>query len=927
MAVHFLLDYGDRRGSVAAASTSGHRHVVDVDVEVVNLEMRLSPVFEYLLSFFTRAEEDDGEVDGGGGAGEEEKKKENEASRREEEIRALLSSAVQDALEEARGGFLDAHALVLDALFFAWVKDMPIAIPCDPFLARAKWKLSTNLFASLVKGAGLESHLKQKLRNVLEHVFQHLAAELLDQSVDISDISHDSAHVPTERASDDDVSAPTAVPTCTLQGEAWSACKQSISRWERLKCSSSSNATDVASAVDIARRAVGSYSHSGRLTGSMLLCSSRFHASRSAVRLEETRRATVERELIAVLNRITGGDTRLGNDQGLTTRSSDGEDDVFLAAALLNPLLTAPQMTLSRLIHVAAKHASQAPFLLLAFSAQPGLASVQLEPTEPPFMLTLLARVLRNPPSELGGFNQLLGITTFAAALFQKQRCSPKKTHDASSGVRGADPPLFGQQRLAVARRSHLDQREGLLMTVLPVLFCQTNDSSGRDAGGPGSGSEGEYRALEILHSLFVGHNYDATDSDDDPTLSSSGLKLLKATFPGGILLALASYVDSRGADGLIGNFRNGAPSSAAARAAPERTRDLATSLLRSCVRALREAPPFTHHRSRGEDKKKKCYSESESSVLTSLAIADAAAVTQLTWHTRLLLEPVMGQVRKLNPEPRRTSPLAPPRFDASSTDWSGGDIVGRLAVAFGDLIRLCSTCALSTADVLNRLLRRGGGEERDGVAEQDGSDGLTLLVDERIEMLRNTDSPASLRSALLMACARTLPGCTMKEFECVLLREFLPGVLMLIGRRRFQRGSVEEDLVLTRPVVADFLTRVLLTRFDGRDDTSTAVAAKKAGEEVATILSRQLVVTINECAVDSSVDSGVVGGASLAFFQIRCLNAVLSRLEQCGHSRGKEILRACVLNIRKNLSQAERLAGHELILGIDKFIDRELPR
>ena len=155
-----------------------------------------------------------------------------------------------------------------------------------------------------------------------------------------------------------------------------------------------------------------------------------------------------------------------------------------------------------------------------------------------------------------------------------------------------------------------------------------------------------------------------------------------------------------------------------------------------------------------------------------------------------------------------------------------------------------------------------------------------------------------------------------MKEFESVLLREFLPGVLLFIGRRRFQRDSVEEGLVLTRPVVADFLTRVLLTCFDGRDDeASTAVAAKKGREEVATILSRQLVVTINECDVDSSFDSSVVDGASLAFFQIRCLNVVLLRLEQCGHSRGKEILRACILNIRKNLSQAE-------CLGIDKFID-----
>ena len=36
------------------------------------------------------------------------------------------------------------------------------------------------------------------------------------------------------------------------------------------------------------------------------------------------------------------------------------EDNRGLAAELLSPLLTAPRMTLSRLVHVAAKHSSQA---------------------------------------------------------------------------------------------------------------------------------------------------------------------------------------------------------------------------------------------------------------------------------------------------------------------------------------------------------------------------------------------------------------------------------------------------------------------------------------------------------------------------------------------------------------------------------------
>ena len=158
MAVHDLN--GHRRGS-AAPSTSSRRYI---DVEVRNVETRLSPVFEYLLSLYTGA---DDELHGAA------------KGTQKTEVEALLSTAVQDSLKAARGGFLDAQTLLLDALFFAWVKDMTIAIQCDPFLARSKWRLSTRMFVSLVKDAGLECHLKRKLHSVPEHAFQHLTTELL----------------------------------------------------------------------------------------------------------------------------------------------------------------------------------------------------------------------------------------------------------------------------------------------------------------------------------------------------------------------------------------------------------------------------------------------------------------------------------------------------------------------------------------------------------------------------------------------------------------------------------------------------------------------------------------------------------------------------------------------------------------------------
>lgn len=862
MAVNVLVS--DCRGS-AAASTSGRRYV---DVDVANLEIRLSPVFEYLLSFNLSY----GEVDCPVKAGQEEK------------LRDLLSSTVEVALETARGGFLDAHTLVLDALLFAWVQSTRIAVPCDPFLARGKWRLSTDMFVSLVKNAGLEDNLRQKLRNVPKDAFTRLAAEL--QEYDILRNSHDSARASTKRGLQDEadkILCASTVSTYYLRGESWSKCKQSVSQWERLNGSSLS-AIDVASAIDIACRAVNNRLPSGRLTGSMLLCSSRFYACRNAVRLEDFSHAIVERELIAILNRITG-DTWLGNEEGHTKRSSVGEKDIFLAAELFNPVLTAPRMTLSRLIQIAMKHSSQAPFLLSAFSIQPGLARMRIEPTEPPFMLTLLARVLRKPLSEFGGFNQLLGIRQFAVALFQR-----KYVHD-SSGVRDADPDNFGQ-RLTNARRSHLDPREGLLMTVLPVLsnatFCQSNDSR-REARGSGSGSEGEFRALEILYSLLVGHECELAVLDD-LCLSSDGLKLFKATFPGGILLTLASYVDStRGGDmmGFPPSGTGGLRKVASMRAAQDRARDLATSLLRSCVKALREAPPFTHQRFSVID--------GASSLLMSLAIADAAAATLLTWHTRLLLEPVMSDVRKLYPEPRRTSPSAP-RFEEQGFASANGScgIVTRLAVVFGDLIRLCSTRAFSSADILNQL--RGEGERN--YAAGDG-----------IEMLRNADSPSSLRSALLMACIWTLPGCTMKEFG-VVIWEFLPGVLSFVRTRSNNSKVPPADVLALAPqIVVDFLTRVLLTCLSNLDARLPVTAGREELERIQ-MLSRQLATAINVSEMRHKAL-----GISASTFYLKCVAAVLTRVEGMHFLRQtKQIIISTVLDQVGKLSTVSGLTAFDIL-------------
>ena len=981
-----------RRGSAfAVVSTTGSKRSTSsykrgVDVDVANLEKRLGAVFEY-LRYFTPP--------GGHGGAEEQL---------EEEVRAVVSSAVKDAMEAARGGFHDARALVLGALFFAWVKDMPsVAVPCDPFLAHSRWKLSTDLFVSLVKDAGLEADLRRQLQNIPEHASRKLTVAL-DGAFSFPGIPDDEAHqqfVSSEKSGgglppphgvpnvspggvgDRLMSAPpvAAAPHHTFRGEAWSQCKQSVSRWRRLNISSSSNDNgDVASAVDSVRRAVQECALGGRLTGSMLLCSSGYHAARSAMRMtDKSRRAAAEHELIAIMNRITGGASwPLGaNEQGQGNTSSSsaaaaevGNNNIVLAAEILSPLLTAPQMTLSRLVHIAAKHSSQAPFLLSAFSAQPGVARLQLAPSEPPLILTALARMLRNPPSELRGLNQLAGIKNFAVALLpQKQSVLPTRVGEPAAAREAKEVGVGFGQRLAIPRRSHLDAREALLVTVLPALstasFWQTNFGNEKDAGS----GEGEFRALEILCSLLIGDGANAADFADvtasattglkeDFPLSPSGIKLLKATFPGGFLLALASYVDSRGADRIgfsspvDGSSALGSNLDAiASRVAPERTRDLATSLLLSCVKAL-DGSLFNGCQVSTAAVK------GSASVLTSLAAADAAAATQISWHTRLLLEPVMGKARKLHPDPLRTAPPAPApegrgfgwvveTTAALRDDNTGG--VARVAVAFADVIRLCSIRALRASDVMDHI--RGWQqqqEQQQHAAVPDGGKGLEpplgtkAVLDGIATAIReNAESPSTLRSGLLMACVMTLPTCTMKEFGIV-LRGFLPQVLLLISKGG---GSASEEESkshsgggggITPPsstigiaqLLVDLLTRVFLMHV-------SSITRRETKHNHINILARQLataaVVTDNQrlsSATASFVEAGkhestsipsppeekqtetsYVLAAAGVFHSLKCVSAALLWVAalpdgfRASSARSEAILSAAVLKLVGALS------------------------
>ena len=836
------------------ARASGRIHV---DVEAANVEKRLAPVFEYLNRYLPSSDDD------GNG-----------------EIGDALHAAVKDAIDAARGGLRDARSLVFSALFFAWVASTPIVAPRDPFLATSKWKLPTGLFVLLVKKSGLEQNLRAKLRDdVPPHVSKYLDAELQGYDIEFIHESEGSKKLDENTVEESKPMSPRPLKVAAEsdEGEAASPCGRCfavVNEW--LLLNEFATGDRISSAVESIKRIVREYGGEGRLTASMLLSSNAFHSARRAISRSDVSREKhlkVEQELIAILNRIT---TR--RDGGRSEKTEHRSDDgLALAIDLLSPLLREPEMTLSRLVHTAAVHSSQAPFLVSAFTALPGLAMLKLEPTHAPFILEVLVRVLRNPPLELRGFNQLAGIKNLTVALFGEHA-----KEEESLG-------FFGHRFLA-PRRSILDPRETLLLVLFPILVAggSTSPSSNIDEGEVGaSGSEGEMCALQILRALLVGD--DASGATDvDPPLSSSGLKLLESTFPGAVLLSLGSYVDSRGADSIGSSPTDltGCSGSSSCRGAPERTRDLAASLLRSCVRALEIS---IRRRLKNSD------DPEFTSLLHSLAVADATAAVRLTWHTRIVMERVMGPARNLHPLPKRTPPTAPKFQDMGFGSPTG---VTSFALALADLMRLCAMRAVSTVDLVD-LLR---GERTTGVTE--GILGSEVLAG-RIETIENAESPSLLRAALLMASSLALPTCTMKEFG-VVQRELLPKILLLISRSENSGNSenTTAEVLWVNSSVVDFLSRVLLTHISG----SKSRASTNSDRELE-VFSRQLAtaaVAGNEKLAFNVETEANVATVAGVFQNLKSLHAALLQvtaleteaLEKKSREKAKDILLNAVLKL-----------------------------
>ena len=622
-------------------------------------------------------------------------------------IRAVVSCG-REALEAASGGFHDAKALVFDAFFFAWVSHAPSigVTPDDPFTARSLWRLSLKQFEAAVRELNLGRELRDTLRRVPDAASRKIIA-LLDESLFSSG----------DEASDNDEGVSRRAKTET---------DERISlKSEDAGPSSHEVARDVDFLLESVRQAARDDLFTcAKLAGTSLLCSERYQESREKRRSEASDTNDAERELVAVLNRIRGdADAASNRDAGA------------LAVELVQLLLTSPETTLTRLVRVASTNISQASLLLSAFFAQPGIVRMQMNPREPPRMLMELARLLHKPPAELKGSHALEGLKTLIEAL-----CQPRQAlSDAND-----DGERFGKLRLALPSRSQLDHRHVLLFIVIPALSLTVEETD----------SEFEFWALRILQTLLTGFDGDETGNAETPIVClPSGTRLLRATYPGSMLLALASRIDSR--SGSVA----------------ERTRELAARLLHCCVAALNSS---------SLDR------EEDVSTLESLAHADAEAATRLTWHTRMLMETLMRRVREIRPTPTRSPPAAPslgPEDDVSAT-----------ASALADVILLCATQFLRGDDIMDLI---HGNRSADGILK------------EIIERVRDcSGSSSELRRALLEACTTLLPRLTAREFD-VVLREALPRLLGSV------QGAPEGDQGSCGPLVVDFLTRVSLTQME----------------------------------------------------------------------------------------------------------------
>mmetsp|Transcript_7760 Transcript_7760/g.34209 ORF Transcript_7760/g.34209 Transcript_7760/m.34209 type:complete len:834 (-) Transcript_7760:2201-4702(-) len=683
------------------------------DVDGTNCERRMAPWFDYLRR---HASESSGKT-------------------------ATLS--LGNILEASRGGFRDTKSLLFDALFFAWVNQMSLAVHDDCFLDKVGWKLTTTQFARAVEVLGVEKLLLVKLGDVPQYIARHLKAELEGIRSELQ--LHKSSRIKElkGKVSQDRFPHGSSVDKC-MSTEV-TLCKRAMRMWLQLNMMTLA-VSDSVTIKNNTRRALTECKECGRMTGALLLSSDRFQTARISFRnfdQKDSRR----QELISILNQITDDDSHVANPRR-------NNDHTIIVDSLWDHFYVDPEGFLIHLLSIARKHSSQASMILSGISHLPGLSAYRLQPERPVSILTALSRMFRKSISESSNVSRLMsshkadGLHRIALWLIQKPRAS----------LITASSDIFGYA-LGTPFRAGMDPREALLTNILPALL---------------SNSASSWCALKMLYSMLY-----ACDviKDGDAKLSSRGIKLLQATFPGGILLALASCLESSN----TGDRLDSSYHLSLTRSFHERSLDLPARLLRDCVEELA-------HR----------HSQLSTPVLHSLTECDDIAQAKASWHVRLLLEPILQKVRGNSSSSTKRENLGSCELSSEGSLEAARQHSGvlKLAKSLADLIKLNQLRVFETLNFGEMLT---GTEPR--APKQDRQ--KMEIISRKIEILRSTKTVGEFRCALLMACAAKIPYLTAEEMDS-LFHGFLTELVVHISIWKVKARENSEQIVI------DLLSRVL---------------------------------------------------------------------------------------------------------------------
>ena len=392
------------------------------------------------------------------------------------------------------------------------------------------------------------------------------------------------------------------------------------------------------------------------------------------------------------------------------------KEAVQFSRSLLPLKLSSPAKFTQLLLHYAAENSSNMPLILSAAYNSPGL--IELE-----FFIRAFRELVATKPHLLTTLN------TFIPSLFNEDMA---RMHTDDNG--NYDSSLF-------------DPREGILYVVLPLLHS-SNESGILEF------------AIHLLRDITI------NDTQFDYTL-------VFRTYPGSILLSLASVVNSRNADD----------------GCSERVRELASSTLSVYVDRFGQLA-----------KEKRIHLTKHA--LGSIEKLSSVAVSHLDWDTRLRIEPVLKYGRRKHGS---VSEKPPPslncKFD-SVTLW--------IKKVLEDIFCI----SRSGDEALSRVLRFLFPFDQEVLEEREEFDSnidACLIQFRSILVEVSVKYRDHLKLALLWASSEVFPRCTFSEIRRIIFGLF-PKLLPQFLNTFDVSVRAYEDEIATDGIALDLFVKVIET-------------------------------------------------------------------------------------------------------------------